>query len=67
MAGGESDSERIWIVSSAGGPVTCLLKNKETAERIAGIVARDAKQNKHHIQAERPVTILDETLPLFGE
>lgn len=42
-------------------------ENKETAERIAGIVARDAKQNKHHIQAERPVTIVDETLPLFGE
>ncbi|ANA41817.1 hypothetical protein A2G06_16910 (plasmid) [Geobacter anodireducens] len=39
---------------------------KETAERIAGIVARDAQLSKlHHAQADRPVAIADETLPLF--
>lgn len=42
-------------------------ENKETAERIAGIVARDARQNRHSLVSERPAAIADETLPLFGE
>lgn len=42
-------------------------ENQETAERIAGIVARDAKGNRHNIVSERPAAIADETLPLFGE
>ncbi len=40
---------------------------KETAERIAGIVARDAQLIRpHQAQADHPLTIMDETLPLFG-
>lgn len=40
---------------------------KETAERIAGIVARDAQLSKlHHTHTGRPLAITDETLPLFG-
>ena len=41
--------------------------DKKTAERIAGIVARDARLNEHHVKAERSVTITDEALPLFRE
>lgn len=39
---------------------------KETAGRIAGIVARDAQLSKlHHTQADRSAAITDGTLPLF--
>lgn len=52
------------------GPGSSYLsfENKGIAERIAGIVARDAKRNKHSIVSERSTAaIADETLPLFGE
>ncbi len=38
---------------------------EETAERIADIVARDAKENKRKHRKKRPVTIVDKNLPLF--
>lgn len=41
-------------------------ENKETAERIAGFVARDAKRNRQLIVSECPAAFADEKLPRFG-
>ncbi|ABL01332.1 hypothetical protein [Pelobacter propionicus] len=40
--------------------------DKDEAERIAAIVARDVKKNKSHYSPPAPATTKEEVLPLFG-